>query len=333
MLMDFNDLVLNTGILFYNKFILQFHSNPEIIGLLRWMNDKCTFVKKYHEFLVRKSTHIHNFDFDLEMQRISLFQQYLPYNSYLKIHTFFSELKHSMFINRDFRSIIKSNVNVFSNIDEFRPMVSDSLPLELKKVKTDFEKYYRDQFPSRKLSWDFYYGNLIVTYNQTFDIEMTVLHFIVIDCILKNNNVTIQKLVEILQWDEYLISGILHSLSNHRYYLLCKTGIKNKIDTNLDIFSFNPDFNKYKTHSHIRFILPNRQSISEKEKIISQDDLIHQIRSKLVFIIKRENMTELQLREELCHLTMNYQLIKEQLDYLMDKEYIIFENSVYIYNP
>jgi hypothetical protein len=140
--------------------------------------------------------------------------------------------------------------------------------------------------------------------------------------------------VDELELDSYIVSAVLHSLSNSKTStLLLKSGIANKLDTINDRFTINKDFTN--NQELIRFKLPilNSDEKNKKDKI-SDFDIPYLLRAKIVKTIKHEQeMTRKDIENAVSIISSNVKIIDQQIDYLVTQEYIEINNDIFSYIP
>jgi cullin 1 len=240
----------------------------------------------------------------------------------------------------------KLNVSVFTH--GFWPTYTEikmNIPNELQNYKSIFEKYYKNNTSSKKLSWIYNLGSceLIMEINNKKYIMMLSL---LQSCVLMmfNNSINLSfndiynnlsmKVENIYGSSELVLKKILHSLIFGKYKILIKQ-TKNKSIKNTDVFNINTKF-KCKLN-RFKIIMP----VLKENKIIKKvdDNRKFIIESNIVRIMKiRKELEHNILVSELCsHVTLfipSIKIIKRCIEQLIDKEYLERHNekkNVYTY--
>jgi len=328
---------------FYKNFSLHLLQQNQDSGfLLDWIMNKDEFIKIYGKLLLDRLLHHNNLDIDLELKIIQFMKQYIINNLIFYLESLIYDYRNSILFSRNFSGRLRSNIYIFSNKFLIQDNIwnnskfdlSDSM-FKLKSTFHDIQKYYKSQYENRTLHLIPYLSYVIIeaTYNDNsvYYLNMLIPQYLILEQIVNGKN-TISQLQQIFNCDQNLLGALLHSMSNGKYAFLKKSGDRTMVDITNDIFTINSGFKS--DDKYITFKLPNIDNKKSKQIIRTDHEILFILRAHIMRMLKKNKSMEFNSILQQCSIiSQNPSTINEQLDFLIDKDYIVLENHHYVYIP
>jgi hypothetical protein len=301
--------------------------------ILKLIDNKEDVIIQLGRTIVNKLIHNDFYDLDLEIKSINEMKNYLDHSLTFKLKNLLMDIKNSFILTRTFENN-NTNIYIFSNKLFLSDPISDFIynHYEFDKIKHNITHYYKKQFSNRILRFNYWQTTVFFDYyinNKIYNIIMPIIQFFIFEIIFNNKSINYKDIHSKISIPSYIFNGLLHSLT-HKFSIINKTGDKHKINIENDIFSINYNFSSL--DKNIKFVLP----LFNKNKPNTEYDKenIHFLRAKIMNIIKTSSPISLsQLLTKMITFTKNEILILQQLEYLIDQEYIELQNDFYIYIP
>ena len=323
---------------------MEIYNNKEYCFLLQMLENKDTFVVVYGKILLNRLLVNEYLDTLNEMVVLEEMKKYISNSLMYKLESLILDYRNAALLSRKFqgKSIPKSHIFVFSEktfLTQPFTLSYSQLPKCLESSSLEIIEFYTSQYNLRNLTFNYWQSNVTIesTYyypTRNYTMNMSVIQYIILSKIQKYGSITQKHLVDELELDSYIVSAVLHSLSNSKTStLLLKSGIANKLDTINDRFTINKDFTS--NQELIRFKLPilNSDEKNKKDKI-SDFDIPYLLRAKIVKTIKHEQeMTRKDIENAVSIISSNVKIIDQQIDYLVTQEYIEINNDIFSYIP
>lgn len=324
---------------FYKNLTNKIYLNKEYTFILEYINEKEVWVNVYSKKLFNRLLS-NEIDLKNELSIIEYIKQYIGNSLTFKIENLIIDYKNSLLFNRGIEIDIKSSIYIYSDKslfnDNYWKNINVKLSEPFNKAFEQIQKYYKSQYSNRLLILDYQNSSILIEayYKNNINpyiFKMNILQYIIFNEILKGKK-THSEINSIFNIDSILLSSLLHSLINED--VLIKSGKKNKIDFENDIFTINNNFYSNKKFINIKLpLLSNKKNIENKKDEL---EMMFILRSYIMKIIKKKfEMTIDEIIKE-CYKYNNYNnttKINEQLYFLIDKEYIEIINDKYVYIP
>jgi hypothetical protein len=326
---------------FSEVLIKNFYINPETsIDIIKFINDKDYFFSKYIQKLEGKLLS-DDFDLSIEKKIVKLIEKDYKNQYTNQINTIIHDINNNEMYNKDLNTNVLTNNNIDFNLKilttgmwnlETYQTDKVKLPDELNEYLVLSEEYYKFKCNnSRKLNWQYQYGEVIIQFNK--DLEIKTIPYIGIILLLFNCNdkLSFEQIYEETNIEKDILKRCLLGIINHQYPILSKHPYSKVINDN-DIFVINESdipvnsieikmgtykksevviekkidhFKKHRTEACITFTLKSEKKINHdllietiKNKLEEWDSSVELIEKCILNLIEKEYILEIKDNEE-----------------------------------
>lgn len=310
----------------YGNLVQLLYKNINYLPIIHIIENMDPFINFLCDYFYKNCNKI-NYQYEKD---IELFQKikFLKVNKYLyKLDLIINDITQSEKFNKKLNS--NYSIFLFSKMNDFIGLKNIKLPNEILEFELQLKESYKQLYENRKLEFDYFKSTIqieMVYKNNRVHFYLSFIQYIILKCIIHNYSMTIIQLMTNLNISYEMIAPILHSLTIVNQNLIKKSGISNSIDKNNDLFSFNSN---YKIPNQIVFKLPmiHQKNISSNEKL-NDKEYKFLIQSKIMKMIKTKQSVSIKDLNDILSI-YDSKLIKENIDYLIDMEYIDYKDHLY----
>jgi hypothetical protein len=310
----------------YYRYIFEhiFIHKQDII-YISFIKDQETFIDLFIPFFYSKC-----FKFQTLHPEIILFLNQLKIHLNTPINYKLDIIANDLQQSLTFHQHLKSNqrIFIFSKFQEKGFLSLTHLPSDIDSILSGLKTQYKSIYPNRNLLVNYYKS--IVEVEMTFQNKMTLLQmsfiqYVLLQLIVQYCTVTCAELCQRLNVSYEDIKGILHSLTIPSQNIILKSGESHWIDKQKDTFSF---------HIHYPSSSPKtifKMPVIEKQMSMIQDkEYKFVVQSKIMKFLKHSKTAS--MNEIQSHLYQyDIQFILDNINYLIDLEYIEKKNDNYHY--
>jgi hypothetical protein len=296
-------------------------------NIINLLEDYEKFANLYHEKLYQNSI---KFNINLNNEKIiySILKSKIKSKYLYKIESLINDLIQSDDFNNKLSN--NSNIVIYSKLNNNIFLKNIILPYDIEQIINIINNQYNNLYNNRKINIDLFKSriNCIMNYkNCKYDLELSFIQYIILKYIINNNGINVNTILQKLNISWEYLGPLLHSLTINNQNVLLKTGQNNMIDKENDLFYFNKNF-KIQEKSIFKMPILNKKDIHENK--INDKEQKYLLQCKIMKLIKKYSKIELKnIFKELSMYENN--LIQENLDYLVDLDYIELSNNYYTY--
>ena len=280
---------------------------------------KDSFIEIYSEYAAKRLLG-DSVDFEIEIEYLMILKKICGNAVTSKLEGMVKDIKYNT-VSYHQLEVKVLTLSVWSNIKY--PHIRST---KLDNFIQQYEQDYYSNYHNRKLSWNYWLGNLILRGHYTDDtkyiMNMTTSQGLVLLEISDTHKISFKSLCEKLGLTSEYLKPLVHSLYATKYKLITKSGLHNKI-TDDDEIQINEDFSNGSKNIKLPTPIINIKKVEtnlEENRAILIDSIIVRIMKTNKIMLHKNLCESVMLEIKLFQATTNQ--IKKRIETLISKEYI-----------